>query len=182
MVDKIVYFGRDVEDAIATGVIKQSDIPKSIIKALGKNNGAVIGTFVEDLIENSFGGNYVSFSKSRARLLKKLKKFNYEYIYNSNIAKQYNDHAKRTLTSLFDILLIIIESTNRFSDGNTKRLNISPNSEVYKIFKLFVQKDMKAVYTVDTPNGLIVLDFIAGMTDNFAVRSFQELFVPQPMV
>ena len=182
MVDKIVYFGRDVEDAIATGVIKQSDIPKSIIKALGKNNGAVIGTFVEDLIENSFGGNYVSFSKSRAHLLKKLKKFNYEYIYNSNIAKQYNDHAKRTLTSLFDILLIIIESTNRFSDGNTKRLNISPNSEVYKIFKQFVQKDMKAVYTVDTPNGLIVLDFIAGMTDNFAVRSFQELFVPQPMV
>ena len=182
MVDKIVYSGRDVEDAIATGVIKQSDIPKPIIKALGKNNGAMIGTFVEDLIENSFGRNYLSFSKNRARLLKKLIRFNYDHIYNSNIAKQYNDHAKRTLTSLFDILLTIIESTNRFSDGNSKKLKISPNSEVYKIFKQFVLKDMKGVYTVDTSNGLIVLDFIAGMTDNFAVRSFQELFVPQPMV
>ncbi len=182
MVDKIVYSGRDVEDAIATGVIKQSDIPKPIIRALGKNNGAMLGTFVEDLIENSFGRNYLSLSKSRARLLKKLIKFNYDHIYNSNIAKQYNNHAKRTLTSLFDILLIIIESTNRFSDGNPKRLNISHNSEVYKIFKQFVLKDMKSVYTIDTPNGLIVLDFIAGMTDNFAVRSFQELFVPQPMV
>jgi len=182
MVDKIIYSGRDIEDAIATKVIKKADVSNGLVKALGKNNGAMIGTFLEDLVTNSFGKSCLTLSPKTGRLLKQLLKFNYKYIYNSKRAKRYYDHADRTLRSLFDILLKTLKSTNRFVDTSPKKTDIFSETDVYRVFKQFVTEDMKKIYTSATPDGLIVFDFIAGMTDNFAVQSFQELFVPQSTV
>ena len=53
---------------------------------------------------------------------------------------------------------------------------------MYKVFDEFLDDDMKNAYTASDPNSLKVLDFIAGMTDNFIVQSFQELFVPKATV
>ncbi|MCJ7729055.1 MAG: hypothetical protein MUO27_04140, partial [Sedimentisphaerales bacterium] len=53
---------------------------------------------------------------------------------------------------------------------------------VYKVFRQFVLEDMKNSYSVTDTDSLLVLDFVAGMTDNFALNSYLELFVPQPTV
>ena len=53
---------------------------------------------------------------------------------------------------------------------------------VYSVFQDFVTKDMKDSYSVDDPDQLIVLDFVAGMTDSFAMRSVAEIFIPKTTV
>jgi len=67
--------------------------------------------------------------------------------------------------------------TNIFDDNNIKE-----NPLVYKVFYDYVTKDMSKVYGTDDPNELIVLDFIAGMTDNFAMRSLSDIFIPKLLV
>jgi dGTPase len=180
LVDKVVYVGRDLEDAIMTGVIKNEKVPQEIKSALGKNNGEMVGNFLEDMIQNS-GGNRISLSKKKGMLLDKLIEFNYKHIYYSDQAKKDKDRARYTLTSLFDELLKILTSTNRFrKDGNLTKF-IS-DTDVFKVFKQFVMEDMGKAYSRQDPDSLIVLDFIAGMTDNFARSSYIELFVPKSTV
>jgi dGTPase len=181
MVDKIVYAGRDVEDAIATDVIRKEDVPQEIRKALGENNGEVIGTFVEDLITSSFKQNYAAISEERGELLQTLLDFNYENIYNSDQAKIYAKQAERCLELLFETLWKEITSTDRYRKRVDTRPLLAKRATLYQVFKRFVE-DTQNVYTEDDPDSLIVLDFVAGMTDNFAVHSFQELFIPQATV
>jgi dGTPase len=181
MVDRIVYGGRDIEDAIATDVIQKEDVPSEIREALGENNGEIIGTFLEDLITNSLEQNYVAISKKRGELLYTLLVFNYKNIYNSDQAKIYAKQAERCLELLFETLWKEITSTDRYRNGADTRPSLAKRATLYEVFKRFVE-DTQDVYTEDDPDSLIVLDFVAGMTDNFAVHSFQELFIPQATV
>lgn len=183
LLDKIVYVGRDLEDALATKVIEKEEkeeIPREIIDTLGSNNGEMVGTFLEDMIENS-DGNCISISEEKARSLHRLIDFNDKHIYQSKQAERYKVQADHTLTSLFKTLLDILGSTKRFKENATLRKVLS-DTFVYGVFKQFVTEDMKEVYSKHDPDSLIVLDFIAGMTDNFARNSYLELFVPQPTV
>jgi len=180
LLDKIVYVGRDLEDALATKVIEKEEIPQEIIDTLGSNNGEMVGTFLEDMIENS-DGNCISISEEKARSLHRLIDFNFEHIYQSKQAERYKGQAEHTLTSLFKTLLDILGSTKRFKENATLR-KVPSDTFVYGVFKQFVTEDMKESYSKHDPDSLIVLDFIAGMTDNFARNSYLELFVPQPTV
>jgi len=180
LVDKVVYAGRDLEDAIMTGVVEDGKVPREIKIVLGKNNGEMVGTFLKDMIQNS-GNDHISLSKRMGKLLDRLIDFNYKHIYYSDQAKRYKEQAKYTLTSLFDALMGILKATNRFrKDGSLTKL--LSDTVVFKVFKQFVTEDMGKAYSRQDPNSLIVLDFIAGMTDNFALDSYLELFVPQPTV
>lgn len=180
LLDKIVYVGRDLEDALATNVIKKEEIPSGIINTLGKNNGEMVGTFVEDMVENS-DGNYISISEKKSESLHALINFNVEHIYQSTQAARYKQQAEHTLESLFVQLLGILDCTKRFKeDANLGK--VLSDTFVYGVLKQFVTEDMQDAYTDQDPDSLIVLDFIAGMTDNFARSSYLELFVPQPTV
>ena len=72
-----------------------------------------------------------------------------------------------------------LRATKRFESGSDRECN---GYEVYKVFRYFVHEDMKNTYDESTPDELIVLDFIAGMTDSYVLRSFEELFIPKPTV
>jgi dGTPase len=184
MLDRIVYAGRDLEDAIATKIVKESKIPPAIKKALGRNNGEIIGTFIEDILAQSHAPVFVALSKQKGKLMKALLDFNYENIYHSSSAQMYEKQARRTLDLLFQNLWQVLDLTKRFTNGYNQLTLPGTNTQprVYEVFRDFVIKDMKDIYRNNDPNSLIVLDFIAGMTDNFAVQSFQELFVPQATV
>ena len=183
LIDKIAYAGKDVEDAIEAGIIKEEDIPTKFKEQLGTTNGKIIGTFIEDIIKNSFEKDYIEISCNLGSLLHELIEFNKEHIYHSPAAQEHKNQAGKTIRYLFEDLLLEIKRTNRFVPhiySDLKKNGSIP--KVYKIFQDFVTKDMKSVYSQNDPDELIVLDFIAGMTDNFAMRSLSDIFIPRMSV
>ena len=82
MADKIAYLGRDIEDAITTGLITKRDMPDDLKRTLGSTNGEIIDTLVLDVVKTSHGTDAIAFSDERYALFCRLKDFNYERIYN----------------------------------------------------------------------------------------------------
>jgi len=177
LIDKVAYCGKDIEDAIAAEVIKESDVPENISGKLGKTNGKIIGSFLESIIKESYDKDYIAISKEYGDLLHSMIKFNKIKIYHSEKSEGYRKQAEHTIKLLFEELKDVYLKTDRFQ--NFKKDNKTPY--VHKIFAEYVN-DMRDIYEKSDPDELIVLDFIAGMTDSFVVRSFQELFIPQATV
>jgi len=180
LIDKVAYCGKDIEDALAAEIISEAEIPSVISKELGSNNGQIIGTFLEDIVRESYKKDFIAISEEKTDLLYRMIQFNKQYIYDSKKSAGYSEQAKQTITLLFGVLLRKLQETNRFK--NIKNEKIREPLHVYKVFEEFVNKDMQKVYNASDPDELIVLDFIAGMTDSFTVRSFQQLFIPQATV
>ncbi len=181
LIDKVAYCGKDLEDAIATDIIKTKQIPSQIKKQLGHVNGQIIGTILEDIISQSDGKDYIAISPEYGKLMHDLIEFNKQNIYHSPKSESYSKQAEKTLNLLFEDLLEVISDTKRF-----KKFSTDDNTpKVYKILKEYCDEycdDKIGIYSNNDPDELIVFDFIAGMTDTFAVRSFEELFVPKATV
>jgi dGTPase len=183
LIDKIAYAGKDIEDALEVGLIAEKDVPDRFKERLGTTNGRIIGTFIEDMIRNSLGKDYVAVSTDLGELLHALIKFNNEYIYHTDRAEGYKAQAGKTITYLFNDLLEELQKTNRFASVGYKNLPADDSVPiVYQVFRAFVSKDMKDVYDASDPDELIVLDFIAGMTDSFAIRAVSDVFIPKMTV
>ena len=152
-------------------------------KTLGKTNGKIIGTFLEDMIQNSYDKGYAAVSHELGELLHELIDFNNKYIYHSDQAERYKGQAKKMLAYLFDDLLDELKGKERFHSYKypipAKDRSIP---DVYRLLQLFVRDDMKDVYGPADPDELVVLDFVAGMTDSVAERSFVEIFIPKTTV
>ena len=101
--DVIAYIGRDIEDAIRLKLIKRINIPKEIKKILGATNDKIINNLVLDLIENSYGRDYLIFSKDVFRALKELKNFNYESIYFNPQIKTQTHKIENMFIHLFNL-------------------------------------------------------------------------------
>lgn len=172
LIDKVAYFGKDIEDALETKIITEDRIPPEIKKELGDTNGKIVGIILQDIIKQSEGKDHIAISQQYGNLMHEMITFNMKNIYNSLAAERYKKQTQKMLRLLFEDL---VENVNTIKDGNG---NAPP---VYKIFKLYLE-DMKNFYAETDPDELKVLDFIAGMTDTFAVRSFQELFEPKASV
>ena len=180
LIDKIVYAGKDMEDAIEARILRSEDVPADFRDRLGTTNGKIIGTFVESMVKNSYGKEYISISPELGDLLHKLIDFNNEHIYHSQAAEGYKIQAGKMLCYLFDDLFQEINDTKRFqSDEYPPVRENDPIPIVYRILRDFVTNDMKDVYPDSTANELVVLDFIAGMTDSFAMRSVSDVFIPK---
>ena len=172
MVDKIAYAGRDVEDALMAGLINEQDIPTDA-KILGNNNGEIVGNLVEDLIafskENS---GCIGLSKEKHAALNTLIRFDYEKIYKHPEIETYKKQASLGIKELFERLVKDLEITRKL----TASLDKLPKAKVYDVLKGFI---LEIKYDSDTPNELIILDFISGMTDNYVIRCLDEIFVPK---
>ena len=94
MADTISYIGRDIDDAIRLGLIRRGAIPKECAEILGDTNGTIVYTLVEDLVANSLNRPHVCFSNEVGEALKKLKDFNYKYLYKSDKVKRQTPKVK----------------------------------------------------------------------------------------
>ena len=150
--DLIAYVNHDLDDAMRAGVIKRADIPKEIIKVLGDTHAKRIDTMVKDLIYRSLRTELEELCMSDAVLSAtyKLRDFLYESVYESDkIIKEFKK-AKRILSDLYTYYLEHMEEVS-----------------------IDIPKDEK-------PNKhRMVCDFIAGMTDRFALMTYEKLFLPQ---
>ena len=155
--DIIGYLGRDIEDAEALGIINKSMIPLKITKVLGNTNSEIINTIISDIIKNSYNKSYISVSDDIFEAIKELKKFNYENIYAKAHSKEMLDNYKKMFTYLFDKLLDILNKEDE-------------NQNIYKVYLHNMTKD----YLKNTSNERKVIDYIAGMTDEYFLNEYKN--------
>lgn len=162
MADTISYIGRDIEDAIRLGLIKRREIPAVCRRMLGDTNGTIVYTLVEDLINESLENPYISFSPGVADAMKKLKDFNQDFIYRNPKAKNQTNKLRLMFELLFE----------RFYK------DVVAGNDDSVVFKEFLD-GMSSEYKEKTPAAMIVLDFIAGMTDAYFLRQCEKNFMPR---
>ena len=149
--DRIAYINHDIDDAVRGGIIKADAIPKECTDVLGKTHGERINTVICDIISTSSGEPKVEMSEPVLDAMVKLRDFMFDEVYMSSIARSEEKRANTVITMLFEHFM-----------KNPDRLPEMPENHLEQF-------------------GLeqTVCDYIAGMTDNFAIHQFNELFVPK---
>ena len=153
--DMIAYLGRDVEDAIRLGVLDENSLPKEITEVLGSTNSEIVNTIILDIIENSIGKDYIKLSDKVLESIVALKKFNYKNIY----YKANSDEDIAYYTKVFNELFIYY------------RDNINnPDCSINTVFL----RSMKEKYLENTSIERKVIDYLAGMTDDYIIREYEK--------
>ena len=156
--DIIAYIGRDIEDAVRMGVIDVSIIPESISSVIGITNKEIINTLIMDLFKNSLDKDYLRLSYDVFKALKDLKRFNYEHIYSIANTKEmmtlYND----CFNKVFDKYLKDLKEHNT-------------DSHIYTVYLNGMNKE----YLDNTSDERKVIDYIAGMTDDFILLEYERI-------
>lgn len=149
--DRIAYINHDIDDAVRAGVIKTEDIPKDFIEIIGKSCSDRVNTMVSSLVCNTYNDN-LKMSKEVSKVFDEIHDFMYENVYLSSIAKSEEKKA-----------VYIVEW-------------------IYKYFKDNYEKLPKDIQKICQTEGIErgVCDYIAGMTDDFAIKLFKDLFIPKP--
>jgi len=155
--DIIAYIGKDIEDAICLGIINKEQIPQSIKETLGTSNREIINTIVSDVIENSRDKSYIKLSKNIYGAILDLKKFNYENIYLKANTEEDLKYYEAMFRSLFNRYLLDIKKNNK-------------ESTIHKTFLY----NMSDKYLSETTPARKVIDFLAGMTDDYMEKCYKE--------
>ncbi|MGA7562887.1 MAG: HD domain-containing protein [Desulfobaccales bacterium] len=164
LADTISYIGRDLEDAITLSLVKREELPPEVAGRLGRTNGAIVYSLVTDLLRHSFDKNYVGYSPEVGALLKQLKEFNYQRIYNNPRIKEQTSKIEALCQRLFQRFLEDLDQDRR-------------DSQIYREFLA----PLDPAYRESHRPAEIVRDFLASMTDAYFLRTSQELFFPQPL-
>ena len=148
--DQIAYVNHDIDDAIRAGILSDEDLPKDILRILGHDHSQRVNTLVCDAILTSREAGAVCLSPEVDMALKDLRAFMFERVYRNPVAKGQESKAKDMLQKLFE-----------FYYENPDQL----------------PEDFQPQMSFD---GLerTVADYIAGMTDNYAVDKYTEIFIP----
>ncbi|OUQ81013.1 deoxyguanosinetriphosphate triphosphohydrolase [Flavonifractor sp. An100] len=150
LADHIAYINHDIEDALRGGVIYPIDIPLEISGVLGFTHGARIDALVQDAIQASMNQPSIRQSAEVEEAMQALKEFMFANVYTNPLAKGEEGKAQ-------DMLRMLFEYYQRQPD------------ELPDDFQ-----SIRAEEGIDRA----VCDYIAGMTDPFAVERFKELFIP----
>ena len=171
--DRIAYLGRDLEDAIHLGIVRKEDIPPVITKVLGSRNSDKIDTLVRDVIAYTEKEGVVGFSDDVYDAMLTHKEFNYKCIYNSTPLIKYHQFIERIIKTLWNYLSETFDRYGFDTDKYKEEKNMLMDRFGDFLFK------MKKFYTEkEKSEANIVLDYIAGMTDDYAIDCVSELFVP----
>lgn len=176
--DKIAYLGRDLEDAITARFLSMADVPEHLRKGLGESNAEIIDTLVGDVIAYSSRHSDLGFSKTIHALVSELKAFNYERIYTSARMQRFQGYGMNMVERLFDYIYDIFM---RYG-FDLEAYQTSPEA-VDRRFGHYLAA-MASIY--DPQDARIALrivgDYVAGMSDNFALESVRHITFPEPLV
>ena len=149
--DKIAYINSDIDDAIRGGVIKDEDIPDRFKKTFGYNLRERLNTLIHDLIISSEEAHQIKLSDEMGEALMDLRKYMFDNVYINSIAKTEEAKAQALVRRLFEYY---VDHTDLLPDEYLAMIGEEEKERV-------------------------VCDFIAGMTDNYAVKTYTELAIPQ---
>jgi len=148
--DRISYINHDIDDAIRAGIISEDDLPKDCVEILGNRHKVRINTMVTDIIKMSRGKPIVAMSDEVQQATDKLREFLFERVYIGSEAKLEEAKAQQVVKTLYDYYL---KNPDLLSDDIKARI---PSEGLERC----------------------VVDYIAGMTDRFAMKTFERYFVP----
>lgn len=170
--DKIAYLGRDFEDACHLQLTTADSLPPAAARVLGTTNAQMINTMVCDIIETSLQTGEIGFSDPVYEAMQMLVRFNYEQIYRNPKMTAYHDNFERILTTIYDYLLNLMQKYGRDSARYTEE----PNS-LAAHFADYLQK--MAEYYTGKPDDEAAFDYLAGMTDDYAIDCVSEIMLPK---
>ena len=150
--DKIAYINHDIDDAIRAQVLREEDIPKEYREILGFDTRERLNTLIHDIIDHSRNRNDICMSPEVADAMQGLRQFMFQSVYTNPIAKGEETKAKELLERLFVYYL--------------KHIDVLP---AYYLQMLEEGEE----------NDRVVCDYIAGMTDQYAVAKYNEYFMPK---
>jgi len=163
--DMIAYIGKDRQDALRTQLIETDDIFED--NAMGRNNAAIINNLIVNIVENSYGKDYIMLDDEYFNSLKQAKADNYKYIYDS---QQVSQKIGRIIEPLFE--KVYTRLLTDLKDGNKTSPIFTHHIKLVNEWRRFYKGD---VYE-EMPADDIVVDYIAGMTDDYFVELYYHLF------
>ncbi len=149
--DKIAYMNHDIDDAVRAGVIKENDIPFAVSSVLGHTKSRRITALINSVIEGSLEKNDICLSEPGKSAFYDLNKFLFENVYFNPLAKSEERKAEELVARLFEYYT---KNTDSFSG------------------------EYRNICEKEGPQRA-ACDYIAGMTDRFAMHVYSELFIPK---
>lgn len=163
--DMIAYIGKDRQDAIKTKLIESEDIFKE--NEIGKHNATIIHNLIVNIVENSYGKDYIQLDEAHYTALRDSKKDNYRLIYlNSKIADIYDNQIQPMFEKIYKKLLSDLKSGIKSSPVFTHHIDLVNYANRFNSFK----------YTENSSENDIVVDYIASMTDDYFIDLYEHLF------
>jgi dGTPase len=148
--DQIAYVNHDIDDTVRAGILANDDIPKAISDVLGHTHTQRINTLVCDMIRTSTEAGEICLSEGVYQALQDLRTFMFERVYRNPVAKGEESKAKEMLEKLY---------------------------EYYVNHPEALPADFHPQVSFDGMERT-VCDYIAGMTDKYAIDKYTEIFVP----
>lgn len=151
--DKIAYLNHDIDDAIRGGILTEEDIPEEFHQILGRTTRQRLNTLIHDVIIHSMDQPKIQMSVKVERAMRELRAFMFERVYLNPRAKGEETKAVQMIQSLY-----------RFYMEHLEEIPLEYQS-------------MQGEAGVNQEQ--IVCDYIAGMTDTYAVKKFEDYFIPK---
>ncbi len=151
--DRVAYINHDIDDAVRSGVISMDDIPRKALETFGYSHAERINNMVTDIIRESDGKDEILQSPLFKDELITLRSFMFNHVYKSSRVKKEEDLAK---------VEVVIKSLYEYFLKNPDKL----------------PEDLQEIAAANGINEA-VKDYIAGMTDRFALNVYTDLFVPK---
>lgn len=148
--DQIAYINHDIDDAMRAGILTNDDIPKDIAEILGDNHRDRINTLVTNMIQHTLDTGALGMDPETDWAMEALRSFMFERVYKNPVAKGEESKARRILQQLYEYYIKYPE-------------RLPPDFQP--------QLDFDGIER-------IVCDYIAGMSDKYAMYKYEELFIP----
>ncbi|MCK9560340.1 MAG: HD domain-containing protein [Candidatus Marinimicrobia bacterium] len=168
--DSIAYLGRDLEDAVSTNLITKEDLPDKLRTGIGQSNSEIISNLVFDVIDWSIKNGKIGFSAEKFALIKEFKQFSRERIYYNPKLKYWNEYSGFVLSTLKNYLESLYEKYRTDYDlyaGSRTPLDVK--------FGKYLKSLQERYQAEQCSPQMMVCDYLAGMTDSFALHCFQNI-------
>ncbi len=149
IVDRVAYINHDIDDAVRAGVLAEDELPARPLAVLGRTGSLRIDALVHDLVEHSEVAGDIAQGSEAGEAMDELRTFMFDHVYLGPQARTEHARIERVLRTLFEHYA-----------GDPARL-----------------PDGGGAPGADTPQR--VTDYLAGMTDRYCIRVFEELTVPE---
>ena len=150
--DKIAYIHHDMDDAIRGGILTEDDVPISIREVIGYTTGERLDHFIHDTVTFSGGRNDILMSDEVWKAMKELREFMFERVYMNPDVKSEERKAESLMKTLYEYYL--------------KHLDRLPK-EYLQMINMGESRDR------------VACDYVASMTDRYAIALYEELFIPK---
>ena len=148
--DRIAYINHDIDDAIRAGVLREFELPQDLLHVLGETHGQRINTMITDIVRESQGQPHLYMSEPIQNASNELRQFLFDHVYMDKWRKEEEERCDHVIVSLFEYFM----------------------EHPQKMPMEYVQ----IAYRDGTERA--VTDFLACMTDRYALRTYENLFIP----